>query len=392
MRVLIAAGGTAGHINPALAIANYIKERQSDAVIAFAGRREGMEYGLVTKQGYPFYHIEVQGIQRSISPHNIVRNVKALWHLSSSGVKSRKILKDFQPDLVIGTGGYVSGPVLLAASKAGIRTAVHEQNAFPGVTNKILAKHVDLVFAAMPDAVSKLGAQHKTIVTGNPVRSEIIHQTREEARKTLGIPEDKIVLLSFGGSLGARRINEVVADLAAWHVKKRNFTHLHATGSYGKELFATLSRERALSGNPHLRVSEYINDMARYLAAADLVISRSGAITISELAAAGRASILIPSPNVAENHQYYNALELANAGAAVLIEEKDLTSELLIEKVDELTSDRATLRNMGIRAKACAHLNSLDKIYVYLMRLMRGELDLSEPVPDKNEPNSQKTD
>ena len=132
--------------------------------------------------------------------------------------------------------------------------------------------------------------------------------------------------------------------------------------------------------------------MARYLAAADLVISRSGAITISELAAAGRASILIPSPNVAENHQYYNALELANAGAAVLIEEKDLTSKLLIEKVDELTSDRATLRNMGIRAKACAHLNSLDKIYVYLMRLMRGELDLSEPVPDKNEPNSQKTD
>ena len=375
MRVLIAAGGTAGHINPALAIAGYIKEHQADATIAFAGRKEGMEYGLVTKQGYPFYHIEVQGIQRSLTPHNIVRNFKALWYLSSAGAKSRKILRDFKPDLVIGTGGYVSGPILLTAAKAGIRTAIHEQNAFPGVTNKILAKQVDLVFAAMPDAVEKLGVPHKTIVTGNPVRSEIVTQSREEARRTLGIDENKIVLLSFGGSLGARRINEVVADLAAWHLEKRDFVHIHATGSYGVELFANLCAERHILDKPNLRTNEYIGDMARCLAASNLVISRSGAITVSELAAAGRASILIPSPNVAENHQYYTALELANAGAAVLIEEKDLTSQKLIETVDRLTREPSVLRNMGVAAKACAHLNSLDKIYVYLTRLMRGELD-----------------
>lgn len=386
MRVLIAAGGTAGHINPALAIAGYIREHQSDAVIAFAGRREGMEYGLVTKQNYPFYHIEVQGIQRSMSPHNMVRNAKALWYLSSAGAKSRKILKDFKPDLVIGTGGYVSGPVLLAAAKAGIRTAIHEQNAFPGVTNKLLARQVDLVFAAMPDAVEKLGAPHKTIVTGNPVRSEIITQSREEARRTLGIPEGKTVLLSFGGSLGARRINEVVADLAAWHLKERDFVHIHATGSYGVQLFHDLCAERGILDKPALRTNEYIGDMARCLAASDLVISRSGAITVSELAAAGRASVLIPSPNVAENHQYYNALELANAGAARLIEEKNLTSQLLIDTVDELTKEPVTLRNMGVAAKACAHLNSLDKIYVYLMRLMRGELDAEKNEAPKEKP------
>ena len=371
MRVLIAAGGTAGHINPALAIAAHLKERHPDTEIAFAGRREGMEYGLVEKQGYPFYHIEVQGIQRSLTPHNIMRNIKALWHLSKKKKKSRKILRDFGPDLVIGTGGYVSGPIVLSAAKQGIPTAIHEQNAFPGVTNKILAKQVDLVFAAMPDAVEKLGAPHKTIVTGNPVRPEILRADRDSARKKLGVRPDQICLLSFGGSLGARTINQVTAELAAWHIReKKDFYHIHATGSYGVELFRTLCEERGILGDPHLRVSEYIDDMAACLAAADLVISRSGAITISELAAAGRASILIPSPNVAENHQYYNALELARPGAAVLIEEKELTGEKLVKTVDRLTKEPSKLEQMGQIAHGCAHLNSLEKISVQLEKLM----------------------
>jgi len=378
MRVLIAAGGTAGHINPALAIAAYLRERRPDTEIAFAGRREGMEYGLVSKQGYPFYHIEVQGIQRSMSPHNIARNFKALWYLSSAGHKSRKILREFKPDLVIGTGGYVSGPILMCAEKLGIRTAIHEQNAFPGVTNKILARHADVVFAAMPDAVDKLGVPHKTLVTGNPVRPEILRADRDAARKKLGVREGQICLLSFGGSLGARTINQVVADLAAWHIRERDFIHLHATGSYGVELFHDLCAERGILGDPHLIVREYIDDMASCLAAADLVISRSGAITISELAAAGRASILIPSPNVAENHQYYNALELSRPGAAVLLEEKELSGEKLIRTVDGLTKDPAKLAQMGAVARSCAHLNSLEKIYVYLDKLMKGELDVAK--------------
>lgn len=374
MKVLIAAGGTAGHINPALAIAAYLKERRPDTEIAFAGRREGMEYGLVHKQGYPFYHIEVQGIQRSLTPHNIMRNIKALWYLSSSGRKSRRILRDFAPDLVIGTGGYVSGPVVLSAAKQGIRTAIHEQNAFPGVTNKILAKQVDLVFAAMPDAVEKLAVPHKTIVTGNPVRPEILRADRESARAKMGIRPDQICLLSFGGSLGARTINQVVAQLAEWQIReKKDFFQIHATGSYGVELFRKLCEEKGIFGDPHLLVKEYIDDMAGCLAAADLVISRSGAITISELAAAGKASILIPSPNVTENHQYYNALELSRPGAAVLIEEKDLSGEKLIQTVEQLTQDPVTLKQMGTAAFGCAHLNSLEKIYAHLEKLMQRE-------------------
>ena len=374
MKVLIAAGGTAGHINPALAIAAYLKERRPDTEIAFAGRREGMEFGLVRKQGYPFYHIEVQGIQRSLTPHNILRNIKALWYLSSSGRKSRRILRDFGPDLVIGTGGYVSGPVVLSAAKMGIRTAIHEQNAFPGVTNKILAKQVDLVFAAMPDAVEKLAVPHKTIVTGNPVRPEILRADREKARAKLGIRPDQLCLLSFGGSLGARTINQVIAQLAEWQIKNgKDFFQIHATGSYGVELFHKLCEEKGILGDPHLMVREYIDDMAGCLAAADLVISRSGAITISELAAAGRASILIPSPNVVENHQYYNALELSRPGAAILIEEKDLTGDKLIRTVDELTQNPDTLKQMGVAAFGCAHLNSLEKIYAHLEKLMQKE-------------------
>ncbi len=376
MKVLIAAGGTAGHINPALAIAAYLKERRPDTEIAFAGRREGMEYGLVSRQGYPFYHIEVQGIQRSLTPHNIVRNVKALWYLSSSGRKSRRILRDFAPDLVIGTGGYVSGPVVLSAAKQGIRTAIHEQNAFPGVTNKILAKQVDLVFAAMPDAVEKLGVPHKTIVTGNPVRPEILRADRDAAREKLGVRPDQICILSFGGSLGARTINQVIAQLAEWQIReKKDFFQIHATGSYGVELFHKLCEEKGILGDPHLVVKEYIDDMAGCLAAADLVISRSGAITISELAAAGKASILIPSPNVAENHQYYNALELSRPGAAVLIEEKDLTGKKLIEAVEQLTAEPEALARMGAAAFGCAHLNSLEKIYAHLEKLMQKETE-----------------
>ena len=176
MRVLIAAGGTAGHINPALAIAGALKKRHPDAEIHFAGRRKGMEYGLVSKAGYAFHPIEVNGIQRRLTPKNIARNLVALWHLALSGPRAGAILREVKPDLVIGAGGYVSGPVVQAAARRGIRTAIHEQNAFPGVTNKILAKQVDLVFAAMPDAVQRLGAPDKTVVTGNPVREEMFRQ------------------------------------------------------------------------------------------------------------------------------------------------------------------------------------------------------------------------
>jgi UDP-N-acetylglucosamine--N-acetylmuramyl-(pentapeptide) pyrophosphoryl-undecaprenol N-acetylglucosamine transferase len=373
MRVLIAAGGTAGHINPALAIAGALKKADPTAEIHFAGRKEGMEYRLVTEAGYPFHHIEITGFQRHLSLNNIRRNVITLWNLALSGPKTRAILREVQPDLVIGCGGYVSGPIVRGAAKKGIKTALHEQNAFPGVTNKLLAPDVDVLFAAVPAAVEKLGAPEKTIVVGNPVRPEVFERAkqREEMREKLGAG-DRTVILSFGGSLGARRVNEVVADLCAWEQKnQKNVLHLHATGQYGVELFQELEKKKGFSRGKNLIVQEYIKNMPELLAAADLVISRAGALTLAELEAAGRAAVLIPSPNVAENHQYYNAMELQKAGAAVVIEEKDLTGEKLVATVSEMLEKPGKLEEMGRAARSLSVDDSLDRITARLTALVK---------------------
>ena len=373
MRVLIAAGGTAGHINPALAIAGALRAADSAAEIHFAGRQEGMEYRLVGQAGYPFHHIEVTGFQRRPSLENLRRNLVTVYNLARSGPRCRAILDEVDPDLVIGCGGYVSGPVVRAAAKRGIKTAIHEQNAFPGVTNKLLAPEVDLVFAAVPAGAERLGAPDKTVVVGNPVRPEVFAwaKRREEARARLHAG-DRTVILSFGGSLGARRINEVVADLCAWEQReKRPILHLHATGQYGVELFRQLEQAKGFAPGEGLVVREYIDNMPELLAAADLVISRAGALTLAELEAAGRAAILIPSPNVAENHQYYNALELAKVDAAVVTEEKDLTGDKLVAEVQALLDENGKLARMGQNARSLSVDDSLDRIVRRLHLLTR---------------------
>ena len=289
------------------------------------------------------HHIEITGFQRKLSLNNIKRNIVTLWNLALSGPKAKAIMKEVKPDLVIGCGGYVSGPVVRCAAKMGIHTAIHEQNAFPGMTNKLLAPDVDIVFAAVPAAVEKLGAPEKTVVVGNPVRPEVFTKAKERdaIRAELGAG-DRTVILSFGGSLGARRVNEVVADLCAWEQHEHKpVLHLHATGQYGVQLFKDLETEKNFAEGDSLVVKEYINNMPELLAAADLVISRAGALTLAELEAVGRAAVLIPSPNVAENHQYFNAMELQKAGAAVVIEEKDLTGEKLVATVSDMLARQA---------------------------------------------------
>lgn len=369
MKVLVAAGGTAGHVNPALAIASGIKRQWPEAEIHFVGRRKGMEYRLVKQAGYPFHNIEVRGVQRSFTPKNIARNMAAAWYLTLAPHAARKILAEVQPDLVVGAGGYISGPVLREAAKRGIKTAIHEQNAYPGVTNRILAGYVDVIFAPTVSAVERLGHPEKTIVSGNPIRTEFFAQNREQTREKLGAA-GRVVLLSYGGSLGAMRVNEVVADLAQWHLKERDFLHIHATGSIEKNDFAKLAGQKGIADNPNFVVKEYLDDMPAMLAAADLVISRAGALTLAELAAVGRASVLIPSPNVAENHQFYNAMEFVQAGAAKVFEEKELTGALLIDTVDKLTENPKTLMEMGKAAETLAHPEALDTIVRALAELM----------------------
>ena len=239
------------------------------------------------------------------------------------------------------------------------------------MTNKLLAREVNIVLAASADAVEKLGAPDKTTVVGNPVRPEVLTADRAAARAKLNAG-DRTVILSFGGSLGADRINQVVADLCAWEKQTgRNTLHLHATGGRGVKLFEDLEKEKGFAPGENLIVTEYINNMPQLLAAADLVIARSGALTLAELEAVGRASVLIPSPNVAENHQYYNALELQKAGAAVVIEEKNLTGEGLVKTVEELLNTPGKLAEMGANAKTLGNPHSLDLITEKLMELMK---------------------
>ncbi|MCI9456420.1 MAG: undecaprenyldiphospho-muramoylpentapeptide beta-N-acetylglucosaminyltransferase [Oscillospiraceae bacterium] len=366
MRILFACGGTGGHINPALAVANYIRSQQPDAVIRFAGNPNGMEARLVPQAGYEMSTIHVLGFQRRLSLHNLKNNCMAACYLVSSGFRAREILKEFQPDVVVGTGGYVSGPILRSAAKLKIPTVTHESNAYPGVTTRLLCRYADKVLLAVEDAKKYLDPGREYIVTGNPVREEIIFASRREARQKLNIPQDGFCLLSFGGSLGAQRVNEAVAELIAWHTKAHpgKIHHIHATGSYGVELLPRLLKERGVDYQniPTLDIREYINDMADCMAAADLVISRAGALTLSELEAAGRASILIPSPNVAANHQYHNAMALANRNAAVVVEEKNLTGDWLCREVEDFFLHPDKLSEYSRNAAGMAVVDAVRRI------------------------------
>lgn len=368
MHILFAGGGTAGHINPALAVAGYIIEKHPDAKISYIGTKNKLESRLVPAAGYDFYTVDVAGFQRKISIKNIFRNISAVYKVVSSSFVARKLLKELKPDIVVGTGGYVSGPVLREAVKLGIKTAIHEQNAFPGITNKMLCNNVDKVMLAMPEAEARLGLKSKPIITGNPVREELLKVSKKDARKTLGIDNSKPVVLSFGGSLGARPINEAIAGLIKTNNKK--YQIFHATGKAGFDSFNKILKDSNTNVDETIHIYEYINNMDVMLAAADLVICRAGAITLSELQVCGKPSILIPSPYVAENHQYFNALTLKENGAAELIEEKNLTAESLINKVDEILSNESKLILMSDNAKKTAINNANQRIYDVIMDLL----------------------
>jgi len=372
LRILFACGGSGGHINPAIAMASYVKGKHPDAQIQFAGNPKGMEAKLVTRAGFDFAPITIQGFQRRLTWFNVRYNAMSLVYLTTASARSARLIKAFGPDLVVGTGGYVSGPILRQAAKMGIHTLSHESNAYPGVTTKLLAKYVDKVLLAVPEAKKYLPENCATAITGNPVRESILYARRDKARAKYGLREGQVCILSFGGSQGARRINEAMADLLQWE-QGRGLYHIHATGKYGVELFPQLLRQRGLDPEklPGADIREYINDMDDCLAAADLVISRSGALTLSELEAAGRASILIPSPNVAENHQYHNAMVLQDHDAAVVIEEKDLTGPLLCQTVESLVSQPQRLETLGRNAAQLAILDANESIYQEMLALLQ---------------------
>ena len=348
MRVLMTGGGTGGHVNPALAIAATIKANVPDAVIEYVGTSKGIENRLVERAGYKMHHVDIQGIRRSLSPSNI----KTVYYVLTAPRKAKKLLKEFKPDIVIGTGGYVCWPVVKAAAEMGIHTALHESNAVPGVAVKALAGKVDRIYINFEKTAEELHDKSKVIHVGNPLLSQFAQIPKDEARRTLGIPEGcRCVLLSYGGSLGAQKINEAMLSFMKNVVSKRSdIYHVHATGSSSYGEVRARFEELGLDKCANIELLEYIYDMPTRMAASDVVVCRAGAMTVSELSRSGKCAVFIPSPNVTNNHQYKNAKVLSDAGAALLFEESEL-GDGFEEELSELLSQSSDERRASMESK-----------------------------------------
>ena len=363
MRIMFVAGGTGGHINPAVAVATEIRRLDPTSEILFVGTEGRMETQIVPKAGFEIKTVKMNGLSRKMTIKGIIENIKTVILTLKASSTSKKIIKDFKPDVVVGFGGYVTGPVLNAAVKMGIKTAIHEQNAFPGVANKALAKKVDKVMLTSPQAEKYMSCKNPPIVTGLPVRREIVTADRDFARASLGIKNNEMLVLSMGGSLGADAINNAVVEMLELLKNEENIRFLHATGKFGKWVPDKLKEKNVAFGNgTNIEIREYIENMNVCLPACDLVISRAGASSISEIQALKKPSILIPSPNVAENHQFHNAMTLAEHDGAVLIEEKDLNGKVLAEKILELKNDKSKLMNISVNAGKNAKTDALSEI------------------------------
>jgi len=362
MKVIMTGGGTGGHIYPAIAIADKIKRKNPDAEILFVGTQRGMEKELVPKNGYDIKFITVSGFHRK----KLWRNVKTLFDLAKGNREAKRIISQFQPDLVIGTGGYVCGPVVRAAHKKGIRTFIHEQNAFPGVTNKLLEKYVEKVFISFPESKLYFKDQSKLVITGNPIRKSFMVCGLQNSREKLNIRSNEFVVLSFGGSLGSFRINRAMVNALETLNGESDVRLYFITGKNYYHQICNEINEKGIPLSEQIKIMEYADNMQDYISCADLIISRAGALTVSEITACGKASILIPSPNVTGNHQYFNAKVVADKGGAIIIEEKDLSDESLLSVILRLKNNKEALNSMAAASEKIGRLDAVDTIYDHL--------------------------
>ncbi|KNY24944.1 undecaprenyldiphospho-muramoylpentapeptide beta-N-acetylglucosaminyltransferase [Pseudobacteroides cellulosolvens] len=360
MKVLIAGGGTAGHINPGLAIAKYIKSKSTDTKIIFVGTERGLETKLVPREGFELKLIKVRGFRRKLSKETFI-SVKEMFQ---GFHEARSIVKEFKPDIVIGTGGYVCGPVVFSAAMRKIPTLIHEQNAFPGVTNRILSRFSNITAISFKESEKFFKGAKKIVLTGNPIRKEMLEIDRAKARESLKVDSSNPLVVIFGGSLGAEKINQSVVDMLKTHYREGTFKLIYATGE--KQYKNVMEKLEGLSYKS-VQVLPYIFDMAGVMAAADLAVCRAGAITISELTALSVPSIMIPSPYVTANHQEHNAKALEKHGAALVILEKDLNGEVLHKKIIDTIKNKAKLKEMSKNASMIGVRDAADKIYSLAM-------------------------
>lgn len=352
LRVLLAGGGTAGHINPALTVADELKARGAE--ILFVGTPTGLEADLVPRAGYPLHPVRVRPLPRRLS----LALVRAVGEAVVGLGQAWRVVGKFRPHVVVGTGGYVAGPVLLAAAWRGIPTVIHEQNAFPGATNRALARWVDRVALGYSEAAPYFRQKDKLVFVGNPVRREVVTARKADGLKKLGLVPDRLTVIIFGGSRGARSINEAVFAARKQLHALRGVQFIHQTGTAGfPDVVAAYKRvglepvDASTLHDENIRVVPYLYDMPVALAAADLVVARAGAISVAEITARGLPSVLIPYPHATGDHQSFNARPLVQAGAAVSISDHDLNGPALADTLSGLIQDREKLRKMGEAAK-----------------------------------------
>ena len=370
MNILFTCGGTAGHINPAVALARLFQERNPGCRILFVGADGGMETRLVPKEGYDIRTVTITNFQRSLTPAAVRHNLKTLFNMGRSRKQADAILDDFKPDLVVGTGGYASYPVVNAAARRHIPTAVHESNAVPGLTTKALSKVVDVVMVGFEESRSHYDTPEKVVVTGTPVRGDFFRYTRKEAREKLGFADDKPLVLSVWGSLGAEVMNRQMAQCIALECRDgAPFRHIHGAGRDYHAVVEEL-RDSGVEKFPEIDVREYIYDMPLVMAAADLVLCRAGASTIAELTAIARPAVLVPSPNVVADHQTKNARVLANAGGAVLLPESESSGEKLYSLITKLLGDGARRETMSRALRDMGVPDAAEQIYKTLTGLL----------------------
>lgn len=363
MKVIFAGGGTGGHINPAISIADYAKSQDKDFEALFIGTKMGLETKLVPRAGYDIKYIDVQGFDRK----HLLKNVKTVQKLIKSRNDCKKIIKEFNPDCIVCTGGYVSGPVTMAAAKMKVPSLIHEQNVFPGLTVKGSEKYVEYLALSFDETIAEMREKDKCVVTGNPIRGEILSASYVESRKKLGI--ERPFVLIFGGSLGADKINNTVVGMLDKVIRDDKISLLFGTGDRNYDDVMYKIESAGIKLNENVQVVPYINNMAEAMAAADLVISRSGAITVSEIAALNRPSILIPSPNVVRNHQEQNARAFEKNNAAAVILESELTPQVLYEKMKSMVTDHDALMKMSENLRSLAKVDALEKIYDLMLRM-----------------------
>lgn len=371
MRVLITGGGTGGHINPALAIAQKVKSKEDSNVVLYVGTKTGMESELVPKEGFEFKSVTAKFLQRKIS----IENIKTLFASAKGVIEANKIIKEFKPDIVVGTGGYVCGPVVLAASLKKIPTMIHEQNVFPGITNKLLAKFVDVIGISFDEARKYFpeNIRHKLVMIGNPVRKDILIADRRKSRKFYNLKTDDILIYSFGGSGGQVSLNRAMLEVIKNYNGKNNVKIIHVTGKRLYDNFNEELKKINIDIKNNIEIKDYMYDAPTALSASDIVIGSAGAITIAEITAVGVPSILIPKTYTAENHQEYNARALEKEGAAKVILEKNLDGIALINLIEEIIKNKNILNTMALNSKKLGNLNVEDKIYEAMQNLIRSK-------------------